>query len=258
MRTPCSYHITVVLALGILLAAITAEAGPPVEADGPARLYTVVIAAPDRDARTRLAQTGVAIDAIGPGTVTSVVDAAGLARLQRQGLRPLAVTPLDFPPVDSAYHNYAEMRAAIDQTAAAYPDIVRVSTVGHSLEGRDILAVKISDEPAVDDPAEPAVLFMSLHHAREHLTVEMALEIIRLFTEGYGRDPALTNLVNTREIWVLPNINPDGGEYDVATGVYQSWRKNRRHNPDGSFGVDLNRNYGYRWGGPGSSGTPGD
>ena len=216
------------LALGVLLAAVTAEAGPPVEADGPARLYTVVIAAPDRDARTRLAQTGLAIDAIGPGTVTSVVDAAGLARLQRQGLRPLAVTPLDFPPADSAYHNYAEMRAAIEQTAAAYPDIVRVSTVGHSLEGRDILAVKISDEPAVDDPAEPAVLFMSLHHAREHLTVEMALEIIRLFTEGYGHDPALTNLVNTREIWVLPNINPDGGEYDIETGVYQYWRKNRR------------------------------
>ena len=58
-------------------------AGPPVEADGPPRHYAVVFAAPDRDARTRLAQTGVAIDAIGPGTVTSVVDAAGLARLQQ-------------------------------------------------------------------------------------------------------------------------------------------------------------------------------
>ena len=110
----------------------------------------------------------------------------------------------------------------------------------------------------MEDTAEPAVLFLSLHHAREHLTVEMALEVIRLFTEGYGRDPALTNLVNTREIWVLPNINPDGGEYDVATGVYQYWRKNRRPNSGGSIGVDLNRNYGYRWGGEGSSGTPSD
>jgi len=251
--------IAVLLALGTLLAAVTAEAGPPVEPDGPARLYTVVIAAPDRDARTRLAQTGVAIDAIGPDTVTTVVDAAGLTRLQGRGLGPLAVTPLDFPPTDSAYHNYAEMTAAIEQTAAAYPDIMRVSTVGYSLEGRAILAVKISDEPAVEDPAEPAVLFMSLHHAREHLTVEMALEIIRLFTEGYDHDPALTNLANTREIWVLPNINPDGGEYDIATGVYQYWRKNRRLNSDpaGSIGVDLNRNYGYRWGDDaGSSGTP--
>jgi carboxypeptidase T len=250
--------VAIVLALGVLLAAITVEAGPPAEADGPARLYTVVIAAPDRDARTRLAQTGVAIDAIGPDTVTSVVDAAGLARLQRRGVRLLTVTPLDFPPADSAYHNYAEMRAAIEQTAAAYPDIVRVSTVGHSLERRDVLAVKISDEPDTDDPAEPAVLFMALHHAREHLTLEMALEVIRLFTEGYGRDPALTNLVNTREIWVLPNINPDGGEYDIATGFYQWWRKNRRDNLDGSYGVDLNRNYGYHWGETGSSGWSSD
>jgi carboxypeptidase T len=257
-RSVADTILAAALALGVLLAAITVEAGPPVEADGPTRLYTVVIAAPDRDARTRLAQTGVAIDAIGPGTVTSVVDVAGLTRLQRRGLRPLTITPLDFPPADSAYHNYAEMRAAIEQTAAAYPDIVRVSTVGHSLEGRDILAVKISDEPDTDDPAEPAVLFMSLHHAREHLTVEMALEVIRLFTEGYGHDPTLTNLVNTREIWVLPNINPDGGEYDIATGVYRSWRKNRRDNLDGSYGVDLNRNYGYRWGDDsGSSGIPG-
>ena len=77
-----------------------------------------------------MARTGLAIDAIGPGTVTSVVDAAGLARLLRQGLRPLAVTPLDFPPADSAYHNYAELVAAIEQTVAAYPGIVRVSTVG--------------------------------------------------------------------------------------------------------------------------------
>ena len=252
------------LALGALLAAITVEAGPPVEADGPARLYTVVMTAPDRDARTRVARTGLAIDAIGPGTVTSVVDAAGLARLLRQGLRPLAVTPLDFPPADSAYHNYAELVAAIEQTVAAYPGIVRVSTAGFSREGRAILAVKISDEPDIDDPAEPAVLFMSLHHAREHLTVEMALEIIRLFTEGYGDDPVLTNLVNTREIWVLPNINPDGGEYDIETGVYRYWRKNRRFNGLDSlgnsiFGVDLNRNYGYRWSlEPGSSGTPSD
>jgi carboxypeptidase T len=249
--------ITIALALGILLGAITAEAGPPAETDGPPQMYSVVIAAPDRAARSDLAQTGVAIDAIGPGTVTTVVDAAALARLQGQGLRPLAVTPLDFPPADSAYHNYAEMVTAIQQTASAHPDIVRVSTVGQSLEERDILAVKISDEPEIDDPAEPAVLFMSLHHAREHLTVEMALEVIRLFTEGYGHDAALTNLVNTREIWVLPNINPDGGEYDIASGSYQWWRKNRRPNPDGSIGVDLNRNYGYKWGLPGSSGTPG-
>lgn len=226
------------------------------DSDPPPALYAITLAAADADARTRLAETGVAIDAVGRGAVTTIVDAAGLAHLRARGLHPQEVTPLDFPPADSAYHNYDEMLAAIARAATAYPDITRVVTAGLSLEGRPIPAVRISAAPDGDESMKPAVLFMALHHAREHLTVEMALEVIRLFTEGYDRDPALTNLVNTREIWVLPNVNPDGGEYDIATGVYRYWRKNRRLNLDGSYGVDLNRNYGYRWGGPGSSPWP--
>ncbi len=245
----------VVIALLVLQLAVL----PPswVLAAPPPPLYRVTLPALDREARTAWASQGVAIDEIGPGTVTTVVDAAQALDFYRQGLAPLAITPLDFPPADSAYHNYEEMMAAIWQAAAAHPDITRVYTAGVSLEGRPIPAVKISDAPAADDPAEPAVLFFSLTHAREHLTVEMGLEVIRLFTEGYGVDPALTNLVNTRAIWVIPNANPDGGEFDVEGGYYHYWRKNRRPNFDGSYGVDLNRNYGYNWGCcGGSSSTP--
>ena len=228
------------------------------QAAPPPPLYLVTLPAADREARSALASRGIAIDAIGPGTVTTVVGAAQALDFYRLGLAPLAITPLDFPPTDSAYHNYAEMWTAIEQVAAAHPDITRVYTVGVSLEGRAIPAVKISDEPDADDPTEPDVLFFSLTHAREHLTVEMGLAIIRLFTEGYGADPALTNLVNTREIWVIPNANPDGGEFDIASGRYLYWRKNRRPNPDSTVGVDLNRNYGYNWGCcGGSSGAPG-
>ena len=128
------------------------------------------------------------------------------------------------------------MWTAIEQAAAAHPDITRVYTIGVSLEGRTIPAIKISDAPDTDDPTEPAVLFFSLTHAREHLTVEMGLAIIRLFTEGYGADPALTNLVNTREIWVIPNANPDGGEFDIESGYYHYWRKNRRLTPTAPWG----------------------
>lgn len=223
----------------------------------PAPRLAVTFPAADRAARTALASQGIAIDAIGPGTVTTIMDAGQTQSLARLGLTPLTVVPLDFPPADSAYHNYAEMVAAVWQAAATYPDITRVYTVGVSVEGRPILALKISDAPDADDPTEPAVLFFSLTHAREHLTVEMGLAIIRLFTAGYGVDPALTNLVNTREIWVIPNANPDGGEFDIEGGYYHYWRKNRRPNDDGSVGVDLNRNYGYRWGCcGGSSSTP--
>ncbi|MGC8781488.1 MAG: M14 family zinc carboxypeptidase [Anaerolineae bacterium] len=226
-----------------LLAPARGAAGPL-----PPPLYLVTLPAADREARTALGRAGIAIASVEAETVTAVLDADRVRDLYRQGLTPTAIVPLDFPPADEAYHNYAEMIAAIWQTAAAHPDITRVYTIGVTLEGRPIPALKISDEPDTDDPAEPAVLFFGLTHAREHLTVEMGLEIIRLFTANYGADPGLTNLVNTREIWVIPNVNGDGGEFDIADGYYHYWRKNRRPNADGSYGVDLNRNYDYRWG----------
>jgi carboxypeptidase T len=64
------------------------------------------------------------------------------------------------------------------------------------------------------------------------------------------------NLLENRDIWIIPMVNPDGAEYDIATGSYRMWRKNRRNNGGGTFGVDLNRNYGYGWGTGGSSNNP--
>ncbi|WP_328709560.1 M14 family metallopeptidase [Microbispora hainanensis] len=119
------------------------------------------------------------------------------------------------------------------------------------------MGVKISDNVAIDEN-EPEVLFTAHQHAREHLTVEMAIYLLRLFTDNYGGDAQITDLVNTREIWILPDLNPDGGEYDIATGSYRSWRKNRQPTSGSSgVGTDLNRNWAYRWGCcGGSSGTP--
>ena len=118
-------------------------------------------------------------------------------------------------------------------------------------------AAKISDNVATDED-EPEVLFIGQHHAREHITVEMTLYILHLLADKYGTDQQITDLVNTREIYIIFTINPDGSEYDIATGTYRSWRKNRQPN-SGSFyvGTDLNRNYGYKWGCcGGSSGFP--
>lgn len=102
------------------------------------------------------------------------------------------------------------------------------------------------------------MLFLGLHHAREHLTVEMTLYILNLLVNQYGVDPQITDLVDNREVYIVFNTNPDGGEYDIATGSYRSWRKNRQPNPGSSYiGTDLNRNYGYKWGCcGGSSGYP--
>ena len=86
----------------------------------------------------------------------------------------------------------------------------------------------------------------------------MTLYILHLLADNYGTDQQITDLVNSREIYIIFTTNPDGSEYDVATGSYRSWRKNRQPNAGSSYiGTDLNRNYGYKWGCcGGSSGFP--
>ncbi|WP_267243140.1 M14 family metallopeptidase [Streptomyces sp. PR69] len=221
-------------------------------------------------ARAAVAAVGVSIDEADDHSVVVSANAAQAERLRTLGhrLQPLpappdrsggrAAEPFDFPPADSRYHNYAEMSAEIDQRIAQYPSIMSKRVIGRSHQGREIVAIKISDNVAADED-EPEVLFTHHQHAREHLTVEMALYLLREFGEDYGSDPGITDAVNSREIWIIPDLNPDGGEYDIATGRYRSWRKNRQPNPGSSYvGTDLNRNWDYKWGCcGGSSGSPG-
>jgi hypothetical protein len=168
-----------------------------------------------------------------------------------------AAAAADFPPADSGYHNYAEMVASLDKAVADYPAIVQKFSIGKSYQGREIWAAKISDNVATDEP-EPEVLFDSLHHAREHLSVEQDLAILRWLTVGYGTDPRVTRLVDRREIYIVFMVNPDGGEYDLTGNPYRAWRKNRQPNAGSSYvGTDLNRNYDYHWACcGGSSGNP--
>ena len=163
---------------------------------------------------------------------------------------------LAFPSADSNYHDYAEMVAEIQQAATDHPAIFSLFSMGSSYEGRTIWAGKISDNVGTDEN-EPEVLFTHHQHAREHLTVEMALYTLGILTNEYGTTQQITDLVNSREIWMVFDMNPDGGEYDIATGTYRSWRKNRQPNSGSSaVGTDLNRNWNYRWGCcGGSSGT---
>jgi hypothetical protein len=168
--------------------------------------------------------------------------------------------PLDLDQNLGEYHTYAEMEAELNTLASSYPALTRLDTLGTSIEGRLIRAIKISDNAAVDED-EPEVFIMGNHHARELMSVEVPLLLARYLLENYGVKPSVTNLVNEREIWIAPMINPDGHVYVELnhTGPsYNWWRKNRRPNAGGSYGVDLNRNYGYMWGydNIGSSPTP--
>jgi hypothetical protein len=153
-----------------------------------------------------------------------------------------------FPRADSGYHDYAELTAQVRETAAAHPGIVRRLSLGRSYEGRSLWAVKISDNAAID-AAEPEVLLTAGLHGREHLTVEMALYMLDELTARYGDDERIRAAVDGREIWIVFNANPDGAEYDLATGRYRGWRKNRQRRAGSSaVGIDLNRNWSWKWG----------
>ena len=183
----------------------------------------------------------------------------GIAALLALAIAAPAATPAsaaNFPAKDAGYHNYAEMLAELTKAEADYPTIVQKFSIGKSYQGRDIWAAKISDNVAIDEN-EPEVLFDGLHHAREHLSVEQALAILRWLTTGYGSDPRITKIVDSREIYIVFMVNPDGGEYDLTGSPYRGWRKNRQPNSGTTaIGTDINRNYGYRWGCcGGSSGT---
>lgn len=158
--------------------------------------------------------------------------------------------------IGGTYHTQEETFAEMDSVATANPSICQVQSIGTSIEGRDIWAIKISDNVTVTE-TEPRVLYVGCHHAREVITVEIPLDIMLWLVGNYGVDSLATYLIDNREIWIVPLMNPDGREYVQNVG---DWRKNRRNNGDGSYGVDLNRNWGYMWGYDdiGSSPVPGN
>jgi len=168
---------------------------------------------------------------------------------------PTAVLATEFPAGFTGYHSYTEIAAETAAVAVAHPDIAQRFSIGKSYQGRELWAMKISDNVRTDE-AEPEVLFDGTTHADEHMGAEMVLKIMHWLVDGYGTDPRITNIVNTREIWLVFLVNPDGAEYDISGGRFHSWRKNRQPTPGtGYIGTDLNRNFGYRWGLAGNTST---
>ncbi len=183
-----------------------------------------------------------------------------------------SAAPLSVPPPGSGsmggYYTYAEINALIDSLAAFdTPGIVGVTdSIGASLLGRKIRAVRIADE-SQPDHSRPRVLFTALTHAREGIGMQTLLHFMGRLVSGYGTDPNLTYLVDHRETWFVPVVNPDGYLYNEGvynnSGSFGLWRKNLRDNNNSGTitsadGVDLNRNFGFQWGynNSGSSGTP--
>ncbi|MCE9594011.1 MAG: zinc carboxypeptidase [Planctomycetes bacterium] len=148
------------------------------------------------------------------------------------------------------YYTYTQVAAVLDQIHAAYPTLTTAKTsLGNSVEGRALWMLKISDNAAIDEN-EPEVRIDSLHHAREPEGMQASLWFVLYLLESYATDPLAKYLVDNREIFWVPVVNPDGYVFNQSTnpGGGGLWRKNRRNNGGGTFGVDLNRNYNNHWG----------
>ncbi len=159
------------------------------------------------------------------------------------------------------FYTLTEVYAQLDSMRQNYPNLITAKTsIGNTVENRPMYMVKISDNPDIDEQ-EPEVLYTALIHAREPQSMMQMIYFMYYLLENYNTDPSVQYLVNNREMYFIPVLNPDGYEYNRST--YPSgggmWRKNRKNNT-GSYGVDLNRNFGpyTYWNAPngGSSTTP--
>jgi len=160
------------------------------------------------------------------------------------------------------FYTLAEVITQLDSMKQNFPNLITTKvSIGNSIENRPMYMVKISDNPDIDE-TEPEILYTALHHAREPQGMMQMIYFMYYLLENYNTNPSVQYLVNNREMYFIPVLNPDGYEYNRTTNPNGGglWRKNRKTNSDNSRGVDLNRNYGpyTYWNAPngGSSTTP--
>ncbi|MEO5681986.1 MAG: M14 family zinc carboxypeptidase [Chitinophagaceae bacterium] len=147
------------------------------------------------------------------------------------------------------YYTFAQMNTAMNALVAAYPALASKTSLGTTLGGNNIWCIKISDNVATDEANEPEVLFIGLQHAREAIGGSSMIFLMQYLCEQYSVDPKIKDLVNNREIYIIPCMNADGWEYNRTTSSNGggNWRKNRKVIASGQYGVDLNRNWGIDW-----------
>ena len=153
------------------------------------------------------------------------------------------------------------IKAQLRKIHSTYPKLCQLKTIGHSINNRPLLAMRLTNEKIKGQ--KPQVLFLATHHAREWVATQMAMRLINYLTSNFGSDGSVTDMLNTTEVWVVPVGNPDGYQYTFTDE--RLWRKNLRDNDgDGETtiadGVDLNRNFATHWGldEEGSSSNPSD
>ena len=147
------------------------------------------------------------------------------------------------------FYTFEEVETKLDEMKTDYPNLITSKTsIGTSVEGRPIWMVKISDNPEINE-GEPAAYFDGLHHAREPLSMATNINFMFWLLENYSTNTAVQFLVDHRELYFVPVVNPDGYKYNEQTNPNGGglWRKNRKVSAGGCVGVDLNRNYSFEF-----------
>jgi hypothetical protein len=202
---------------------------------------------------TAAAEGKVAVETILGTRQAERLVAAGVPLTQKRTTASMRRQATAAPTVFRQYNAPGGLREEYAAAAAANPRIAKLVTVGKSLRGVPIQAVKVTrDARDLPDGRRPAVIYIGAQHAREWITPEMNRRLLHHVLDGYGKDATLTKLVNTTELWFLPVANPDGYDFTFTEGN-RLWRKNLRdNNGDGQItagdGVDLNRNFREKWG----------
>jgi hypothetical protein len=165
---------------------------------------------------------------------------------------PVYSTPSNFTLGSmGGYFTYQEVLNHLDNMASLFPNLITVKTAlpNQTTQGRPVYWVKISDNANTSEP-EPQVLYTAVHHAREPASVSQLIFYMYYLLENYNSDQEVKYLVDNSEMYFVPLVNPDGYVRNQTTNPNGGgmWRKNRRNNGDGTYGVDLNRNYAYSWG----------
>ncbi|KUM81923.1 M14 family metallopeptidase [Streptomyces curacoi] len=152
------------------------------------------------------------------------------------------------------YSGSGGLKEEIVRTGQEHPGLTKVVSIGKSVNGQDILALKLTkNAKKTKDGSKPAVLYLSNQHAREWITPEMTRRLMHHYLDNYRTDKRVKKIVDSTELWFVISANPDGYDHTFRDSGTRLWRKNLRdNNGDGAIsvgdGVDLNRNFTYKWG----------
>ena len=137
------------------------------------------------------------------------------------------------------HHNYVELENLLKTLTKQYPKVAKLHSAGKSVQGRELWALEISDNPGQHEPGEPEFKYIANMHGNEIVGRELLIHLAEEFCKSYGRDKKMTSLVDNTRIFLMPSMNPDGYELAAQGNNRKDWIIGRTN----ANNVDLNRNF---------------